>query len=84
MRYIFCVNCIRGTALQLRFQNHHYANTPLSLSFCPTDNKFITCSDDSVVKVWDFLTCTEERAMRGHGAEVRTEGNEGTQSKGKD
>ena len=40
-------------------------------SFCPTDKKFVTCSDDSLVKIWDFHSCTEERAMRGHGAEVK-------------
>ena len=40
-------------------------------SFCPTDKKFVTCSDDSLVKIWDFYSCTEERAMRGHGAEVK-------------
>ena len=36
-----------------------------SFSFCPTDNKFATCSDDGLVKVWDFYKCQEERTLRG-------------------
>ncbi|XP_070560840.1 pre-mRNA 3' end processing protein WDR33-like [Ptychodera flava] len=40
-------------------------------SFCPTDNKFATCSDDGTVRIWDFLRCHEERILRGHGADVR-------------
>ncbi|XP_077998427.1 uncharacterized protein LOC144451462 [Glandiceps talaboti] len=40
-------------------------------SFCPTDNKFATCSDDGTVRIWDFMRCHEERILRGHGADVR-------------
>ena len=36
-----------------------------STSFCPTDAKFATCSDDGTVRVWDFLRCHEERILRG-------------------
>ena len=39
--------------------------------FCPTDTKFATCSDDGTVRVWDFLSCREERVLRGHGADVK-------------
>ena len=35
------------------------------ISFCPTDTKFATCSDDGTVRVWDFLHCNEERILRG-------------------
>ncbi|XP_076472222.1 uncharacterized protein LOC143301721 isoform X2 [Babylonia areolata] len=41
------------------------------VSFCPTDTKFATCSDDGTVRVWDFLHCHEERILRGHGADVK-------------
>ena len=34
-------------------------------SFCPTDAKYASCSDDGTVRVWDFLRCHEERIMRG-------------------
>ena len=34
-------------------------------SFCPTDHKFASCSDDGTVRVWDFLRCHEERILRG-------------------
>ena len=27
--------------------------------------------DDGTVRVWDFLRCTEERILRGHGADVK-------------
>ncbi|PAA69418.1 hypothetical protein BOX15_Mlig018914g1 [Macrostomum lignano] len=41
-------------------------------SFCPTDTKFVTCSDDATVRIWDFVRCREERVLRGHGADVRS------------
>ena len=34
-------------------------------SFCPTDSKFATCSDDGTVRIWDFMRCQEEQIMRG-------------------
>ncbi|CAH8472775.1 unnamed protein product [Schistosoma mattheei] len=42
------------------------------VSFCPFDNKFVTCSDDSTVRIWDFHRCAEERVLRGHGSDVRS------------
>lgn len=51
------------------FQAH---KEPLrGISFCPTDTKFVTCSDDGTVRIWDFLRCTEEKILRGHGADVK-------------
>lgn len=41
------------------------------LAFAPTDTKFATASDDGTARVWDFARYTEERVLRGHGAEVR-------------
>lgn len=41
------------------------------LAFAPTDVKFATASDDGTARVWDFARYTEERCLRGHGAEVR-------------
>ncbi|XP_064611649.1 pre-mRNA 3' end processing protein WDR33-like [Liolophura sinensis] len=41
------------------------------ISFCPTDSKFSTCSDDGTVRVWDFMRCHEERILRGHGSDVK-------------
>ncbi|XGW08859.1 hypothetical protein V3C99_011295 [Haemonchus contortus] len=41
------------------------------LSFAPTDVKLASASDDGTVRIWDFARCVEERAMRGHGSEVR-------------
>lgn len=34
-------------------------------SFCPVDTKFVTCSDDGTVRIWDFLKCFEEKILRG-------------------
>ncbi|KAF8564029.1 hypothetical protein P879_05993 [Paragonimus westermani] len=42
------------------------------VSFCPFDCKFVTCSDDSTVRIWDFHRCSEERVLRGHGSDVRS------------
>ncbi|ETN84641.1 hypothetical protein NECAME_06802 [Necator americanus] len=44
------------------------------LSFAPTDVKLASASDDGTVRIWDFARCIEERAMRGHGSEVRCVG----------
>ncbi|QQP39526.1 Wdrepeat proteinlike, partial [Caligus rogercresseyi] len=40
--------------------------------FSPTDAKFATSSDDGTVRIWDFHSCTEERVLRGHGADVKS------------
>lgn len=36
------------------------------ISFCRTDLKFCSCSDDTTVKVWDFARCQEERSLTGN------------------
>lgn len=38
----------------------------LVTSFCRTDLKFCSCSDDTTVKVWDFARCQEERSLSGN------------------
>lgn len=35
-------------------------------SFCSTDLKFCSCSDDTTVKIWDFARCQEERSLSGN------------------
>lgn len=50
------------------------------LSFCPTDAKFVSCSDDATVKIWDFERGALERLLPGadqiegksHGWDVKT------------
>uniref|UniRef100_A0A1I8B9Z6 WD_REPEATS_REGION domain-containing protein n=1 Tax=Meloidogyne hapla TaxID=6305 RepID=A0A1I8B9Z6_MELHA len=53
---------------------YFYQNLPfvVSYSFCPTDVKLVTGSDDATARVWDFARCNEERVLRGHGADVRS------------
>ncbi|OQR76731.1 pre-mRNA 3' end processing protein WDR33-like [Tropilaelaps mercedesae] len=51
------------------FQGHKEAVR--GISFCPTDAKFSSCSDDGTVRVWDFQRCFEERILRGHGSDVK-------------
>ena len=41
------------------------------MSFSPSDLKFATSSDDSTVKVHDFLTSSCESSLTGHGGDVR-------------
>jgi polyadenylation factor subunit 2 len=41
------------------------------LAFCPTDLKFVSCSDDRCVKVWDFASGREEQSLTGHGWDVK-------------
>ena len=41
-----------------------------AISFTPSDRKFVTCSDDKTVRVWDFWTLGMEAELRGHNADV--------------
>ncbi|KAM7360541.1 WD repeat domain 33 [Cochliomyia hominivorax] len=51
------------------FQAHKEAIR--GISFSPTDSKFVSCSDDGTLRIFDFLRCQEERVLRGHGADVK-------------
>ncbi|CAH1115607.1 unnamed protein product [Psylliodes chrysocephalus] len=51
------------------FQAHKEALR--GISFSPSDNKFVTCSDDGTLRIWDFFRYQEERILRGHGADVK-------------
>jgi polyadenylation factor subunit 2 len=42
------------------------------ISFSPCDRKFASCSDDARIKIWDFATRREERAIEDYGCDVRT------------
>jgi polyadenylation factor subunit 2 len=42
------------------------------LSFSPSDTKFVSCGDDSTVRVWDWATHREERTLEGHGWDVKS------------
>jgi len=50
------------------------------LSFCPTDAKFCSCSDDHSIKIWDFERGALDRSLEGndvdggksHGWDVKT------------
>lgn len=46
-----------------------FANKP---RFSPNDSKFASCSDDGAIKIWDFGEAFEERAITGHGWDVKT------------
>lgn len=42
------------------------------LSFSPCDRKFVSCSDDTKIKIWDLATHKEEREIGDQGCDVRT------------
>lgn len=42
-----------------------------TISFCPTDIKFASCSDDVTLKIWDFATQAQESVLTGHGWDVK-------------
>jgi len=41
------------------------------LAFSPSDLKFTTCSDDSLIQVWDFGRCVVDTRLTGHGGDVK-------------
>ncbi len=43
-----------------------------AVSFSPSDTKFVSCGDDSTVRVWDWAERREEKVMEGHGWDVKT------------
>lgn len=43
-----------------------------SVSFAPTDLKFVTCSTDTSVKMWDFARVQAESSVLGHGGDVNS------------
>lgn len=43
----------------------------INIRFAPSDSRFATCSDDSLIKIWDFNTGVEEKALSGHGWDVK-------------
>lgn len=42
------------------------------LAFSPTDSKFVTASDDSTLKIFDFAGGVEESTLTGHGWDAKT------------
>jgi polyadenylation factor subunit 2 len=42
------------------------------LSFSPVSLKFVSCSDDTTARIFDFLTAKEEFEYQGHGSDVKT------------
>ncbi|KAL2890607.1 Polyadenylation factor subunit 2 [Ceratocystis lukuohia] len=42
------------------------------LAFSPNDSKFVTASDDSTLKVFDFASTLEETTLKSHGWDVKT------------
>ncbi|WFD34687.1 pre-mRNA cleavage and polyadenylation factor (CPF) complex subunit [Malassezia cuniculi] len=51
------------------FVGHHDAIR--DLSFAPDDQRFITASDDSTLRIWRFDEAQEESTLKGHGWEVK-------------
>eukprot|EP01105_Mastigella_eilhardi_P020842 TRINITY_DN4_c0_g3_i1.p1 TRINITY_DN4_c0_g3~~TRINITY_DN4_c0_g3_i1.p1 ORF type:complete len:563 (+),score=127.18 TRINITY_DN4_c0_g3_i1:23-1690(+) len=42
------------------------------VSFCASDLKFASCSDEGNIKIWDFARCKEESSLLGHGWDVKS------------
>lgn len=41
------------------------------IAFLPNDARFVTCSDDTTLKIWNFHTGLEERTLAGHHWDVK-------------
>ncbi|KAI3802344.1 hypothetical protein L1987_30475 [Smallanthus sonchifolius] len=50
---------------EVLFNKSAHKESVRDLSFCRTDLKFCSCSDNTTVKVWDFARCQEERSLTG-------------------
>ena len=48
-----------------RFKINHRIGVFSVNRFSPNDSKFASCSDDSYIRIFDFMTGTEERELRG-------------------
>ncbi|WVR03911.1 hypothetical protein IAU60_000910 [Kwoniella sp. DSM 27419] len=51
------------------FQGHREACHGVSWS--PNDERFVSCGDDGLVKVWSYREAREEAVLSGHGWDVR-------------
>lgn len=51
-------------------QRHQEAVREIAIA--PTDEKFVTCSDDKTLKIWDFHTASVDKTLEGHGSDVTT------------
>ena len=51
------------------FEGHREACHGISWS--PNDERFVTGGDDGLVKIWSYREAKEERALTGHGWDVR-------------
>ncbi|RCK64088.1 Polyadenylation factor subunit 2 [Candida viswanathii] len=49
-----------------------HSNGIRDIAFSPNDLKFLTCGDDSVLKIWNFNNGKEERTLKGHNWEVKS------------
>lgn len=49
-----------------------HSNGVRDIAFSPNDSKFLTCGDDSTVKIWNFNDSKEERTLVGHHWEVKS------------
>ncbi|KAH6625616.1 WD40-repeat-containing domain protein [Boeremia exigua] len=49
-----------------------HAEAVRGLAIAPTDSKFVTCADDTTLKIWDFASSQEELTLTGHGWEVKS------------
>lgn len=49
-----------------------HSNGVRDIAFSPNDSKFLTCGDDSMLKIWNFSNGQEERTLTGHNWEVKS------------
>ena len=55
----------RGADLGEKKEFRAHEDAVRAIAFSPSDEKFVTCSDDSSINVWQFSTATKERTLEG-------------------
>jgi polyadenylation factor subunit 2 len=66
-----CVKYWQLNLNNLKSINDAHTEPVRGLSFSPSDLKFVSCSDDTTVKVFDFARAKCVSVLSGHGGDVK-------------
>ena len=65
-----CIKYWQTTLNNVMEIDAHKGSAVREVTFCPSDAKFATCSDDGSIKIWDFDSHKLDRMMPGKSVEM--------------